>query len=153
MKRSYWMKALSAAALIMGMAPPLAEAQAQQRQVFQVSPGPRIVTQELPGLNDRAAIQRWLCPNGGRPMRGRPGRCDGRGVARGGGGADTEVAGWHNDLPPPTHRQLACPEGTVPTEARANPGTVRCMPGAAPVTEAAAPTPGAQVARAEPGAP
>ncbi|WP_139281354.1 hypothetical protein [Muricoccus roseus] len=88
---------------------------------------------------DRAAINRWLCPNGGRPVRGRPGRCDGAGMARGGGGgAAPDVAGWHADLPPPTHRQIACPIGTVATQARANPGTVRCLPKVDEVRQASA---------------
>ncbi|WP_338662533.1 hypothetical protein VQH23_20555 [Pararoseomonas sp. SCSIO 73927] len=118
-------------------------AQAQERRFFQVTPGPR---SEPPRLDtslgngggrlqqvmvmDRASINRWLCPNGGTPVRGRPGRCDGRGVARGSGaGAASDVAGWHTDLAPASHKQLACPTGTVPTPARFNPGTVRCMPG------------------------
>ena len=125
-------------------------AQAQERRFFQVTQGPRT---EPPRLDtslgsgggrlqqvmvmNRASINRWLCPNGGTPARGRPGRCDGRGMARGGGsGAASDVAGWHADLAPATHKQIACPSGTVPTPARFNPGTVRCMPGGP--TEAAA---------------
>ncbi|WP_140881648.1 hypothetical protein [Muricoccus nepalensis] len=118
------------AAILLAAAVAASPASAQERRVFQVMPGPRIVTQDLPALNDSAAIRRWLCPNGGSPMRGRPGRCDGRGVARGGsGGSDPAVAGWYADLPPASRRQVSCPAGTVPTEARANPGTVRCLPG------------------------
>lgn len=122
------------AALLVGLLAVATPASAQERRVFQVTPGPRIVTQEMPGLGDSAAIRRWLCPNGGTPMRGRPGRCDGRGVARLGGtaatgGSDPDVAGWYADLPPASRRQTACPTGTVPAEARANPGTVRCVPG------------------------
>jgi len=127
-------RCLGAAALLMGLSAYPLQAAAQERRVFQVTPGPRIVTQEVPSLNDSAAIRRWLCPNGGTPMRGRPGRCDGRGVARLGGsaatgGSDPDVAGWYADLPPASRRQLACPAGTVAAEARANPGTVRCIPG------------------------
>nr|WP_263967170.1 hypothetical protein [Roseomonas sp. SXEYE001]MCV4208090.1 hypothetical protein [Roseomonas sp. SXEYE001] len=133
MNHPYWKKGIGAAALIAGLLGPQALAQAQQRPIFHVTPGPRIVTQEVPGLTDREAIRRWLCPNGGRPMRGRPGRCDGRGPA---GGGASEVAGWHKDLPPPTRRQVACPAGTVPTEARANPGVVRCLPGEPSTPEA-----------------
>ncbi|WP_052401345.1 hypothetical protein [Muricoccus aerilatus] len=124
---------LGAAAFLLGLAAPAPQAAAQERRVFQVTPGPRIVTQEMPSLTDAAAIRRWLCPNGGTPMRGRPGRCDGRGVARvggaTGGGTDPDVAGWYADLPPPSRRQVACPAGTVAAEARLNPGTVRCVPG------------------------
>lgn len=132
MNRPCWKKGIGAVALIVGVLGPEATAHAQQRPVFHVSPGPRIVTQEVPGLTDRDAIRRWLCPNGGRPMRGRPGRCDGRGGTRGGA---SEVAGWHNDLPPPSGRQVACPTGTVATEAKANPGVVRCLPGETPTPE------------------
>ncbi|HEY8613564.1 MAG TPA: hypothetical protein VIL69_20065 [Roseomonas sp.] len=124
---------LGAAALLAGLGADPGDAAAQDRRIFQVAPGPRIVMQELPGLGNRDAIRRWLCPNGGTPMRGRPGRCDGRGMRRSviarSGGSDPDVAGWHSDLPPASHRQQACPEGTVASEARANPGTVRCMPG------------------------
>lgn len=133
---------LGAPAILAGLTAQPGHAQAQERRFFQVAPGPR---NDPPRLDtalgtagrsaltvmDPSTIARWLCPNGGRPMRGRPGRCDGRGVARGGGGGtgtESEVAGWHADLPPPTHRQLACPAGTVAAEARFNPGTVRCVP-------------------------
>ncbi|MBP0492759.1 hypothetical protein [Roseomonas indoligenes] len=144
---------LSLGALLAGPALWPEAAQAQERRFFQVTPGPRT---EPPRLDtslstgggrlqqvmvmDRASIARWLCPNGGTPARGRPGRCDGRGVARGGAGTgvDADVAGWHADLAPASHRQLACPLGTVPTPARFNPGTVRCMPGA-PADAAAKP--------------
>lgn len=130
---------LGAGALLAGMALGSGEAMAQERRFFQVAPGPRSAAPLLDtrpvlangqGITvmDRAAIARWLCPNGGSPMRGRPGRCDGRGTARGGGGADSDVAGWHAGLPPPTRQQVACPEGTVPATARANPGTFRCIP-------------------------
>ncbi|WP_424138390.1 hypothetical protein [Roseomonas chloroacetimidivorans] len=137
------MKGLLGAAFWAAMAV-MAPAEAQERRMFRVGPGPRIVTAPLDGsglilagpsrmtLADRETIRRWLCPNGGSPVRGRPGRCDGRGSPRGiagRGGADSEVAGWFDDLPAATHRQLACPEGTKATEARANPGVVRCLPG------------------------
>lgn len=134
---------LGAAALLAGLALHPGEARAQERRFFQVTPGPRLDTNPVIGsgerltVMDRSAIARWLCPNGGTPLRGRPGRCDGRGGARG-GGADPDVAGWHAGLPPPTHRQVACPAGTVAAAARANPGTVRCMPAPAGLREAAA---------------
>jgi hypothetical protein len=114
-------------ALLAALAAP-AGAQPAQRQVYQVSPGPPLAVPPAPALTQREAIRRWLCPNGGSPMRGRPGRCDGRGGPRG-GGADSAVAGWFDDLPPATRRQTACPEGTTPTAARAQPQTVRCVPG------------------------
>ncbi|WP_458096998.1 hypothetical protein [Roseomonas sp. WA12] len=155
---------LGAAALLAGLAAHPGEALAQERRFFQVAPGPRSEPPRLDtsigagrgGSNvmvmDRTAIARWLCPNGGTPMRGRPGRCDGRGVARGGGsGTETEVAGWHADLPPPSHRQVACPAGTVAAQARFNPGTTRCMPeeireaSARPVPPAVAPVAPPQV--------
>ena len=145
---------LGAGALLAGLAACAGEAAAQERRFFQVAPGPRSAAPLLDTspvaaggqsmtVMDRSAINRWLCPNGGSPMRGRPGRCDGRGVARGGGGggAAADVAGWHADLPPPTHRQVACPAGTVATEARANPGTVRCLPKVEEVRQASAAPP------------
>ncbi|WP_426957883.1 hypothetical protein [Muricoccus radiodurans] len=127
-------------ALLAALAAGPSEAQTGPRRFFQVAPGPPLAAAPTPppapALNQREAIRRWLCPNGGTPMRGRPGRCDGRGrvpMPRGGGGGgtdpDSEVAGWHNDLPPPSRRQIPCPPGTVASEARANPGTVRCVPG------------------------
>jgi hypothetical protein len=143
MIRSLCIIGLGAPALLAGLAAQPWQAQAQERRFFQVAPGPRNNPPRLDTtlgaagasavtVMDPSTIARWLCPNGGRPTRGRPGRCDGRGSARGGGGTGTgtesEVAGWHADLPPPTHRQLACPAGTVAAEARFNPGTVRCMP-------------------------
>ena len=151
---------LGAAALLAGLAAPPGEARAQERRFFQVAPGPRsepprldtsVGTQATQRVTvmDRAAIARWLCPNGGTPTRGRPGRCDGRGTGRGGGGGgESEVAGWHADLPPPTHRQLACPAGTVAAEARFNPGTVRCVP--QEIREASAKPAATPVAPAQP---
>jgi hypothetical protein len=156
---------LGAGALLAGLAACAGEAAAQERRFFQVAPGPRSAAplldtspaaggQSMTVMN-RSAINRWLCPNGGSPMRGRPGRCDGRGVARGGGGggAAADVAGWHADLPPPTHRQVACPAGTVATEARANPGTVRCLPKVEEVRQASADAPPAPTETAEARAP
>ncbi|UFN51192.1 hypothetical protein LPC08_11600 [Roseomonas sp. OT10] len=76
------------------------------------------------------ALRRWLCPNGGMPVRGKPGRCDGRGGRGGGGGGGTEdAAGWYLGLPPAQGGQLACPEGTKPTLARGHTDTMRCVPG------------------------
>lgn len=82
------------------------------------------------------ALQRWLCPHGGRPMPGRPGRCDGRGsrLATGPGsgpgqGDDGTVYEWFQGLPPARQHQLACPEGTKPVLARGHADTLRCLPG------------------------
>ncbi len=113
------------AALFLAAVP---DAAAQERRFFVVLPGP--VAAAPVTAASREENRRWLCPNGGSPVRGRPGRCDARGVARGpaGGGGVSEVAGWFADLPPATGRQVACPPGTVAAEARANPGTVRCVP-------------------------
>ncbi|MBP0445979.1 hypothetical protein J8J14_14475 [Roseomonas sp. SSH11] len=153
---------LGALALLAGLAAPSGEAQAQERRFFQVAPGPRttapvldtrpvLATNQAITVMDRAAINRWLCPNGGKPVRGRPGRCDGRGMARGGGGgADPDVAGWHADLPAPARQQIACPAGTVATQARANPGTVRCMPMAEEVQQASAQPSPAEAKPADP---
>jgi len=167
MNRSVSILGLGAGALVAGFLAMPGEARAQERRFFQVTPGPRSAppildtTPSLPtpgagGLQnvmvmDRATIARWLCPNGGTPVRGRPGRCDGRGTARGGsvgGGADSDVAGWFNDLPPASRRQVACPEGTVAAEARANPGVVRCLPKPDDVRQASARTAPAETAEA-----
>ncbi|MFC7474734.1 hypothetical protein ACFQS7_10240 [Dankookia sp. GCM10030260] len=67
------------------------------------------------------AARRFLCPNGGTPVRGQGGRCR---AAAGEGSA----RGWDRGLPPPAHRQAACPEGTRAAEARARPEAVRCVP-------------------------
>ena len=83
--------------------------------------------------SEMQALQRWLCPNGGRPMPGRPGRCDGRGsrlaTGPGRGGDEGAVFEWFQGLPPARRQQLACPEGTKPVLARDHADTVRCLPG------------------------
>ncbi|APT57595.1 hypothetical protein RGI145_11250 [Roseomonas gilardii] len=83
--------------------------------------------------SEMQAFQRWLCPHGGRPMPGRPGRCDGRGgrlaTGPGRGGDDGTVYEWFQGLPPARQRQLACPEGTKPVLARGHTDTLRCLPG------------------------
>jgi hypothetical protein len=72
-----------------------------------------------------AAARRHLCPNGGTPLPG--GRCrPGTGTAALPGG-DSEVAGWHRDLPPATRAQRPCPEGTRAVAARDQPGVTRCV--------------------------
>jgi len=152
MRRTRRIAGLGAATLL-ALAGGIGAAEAQQRQFFQVAPGARLDSPDLLSLQprpviamdgarvmDRGDIRRWLCPNGGAPVPGRPGRCDGRGTARAGTlaggtggvgryGQDPDVVGWHADLPRASGRQTSCPEGTVATEARANPGTVRCLPG------------------------
>lgn len=120
-----------ALATIVATLSPLGPASAQERRFFVVSPGPVVMAPVAVAPTSREANRLWLCPNGGAPVRGRPGRCDAR-AARSPGGASaagvSEVAGWFADLPPATRRQVACPAGTVAGEARANPGTVRCVP-------------------------
>ena len=111
---------------------------AQERRVFVVSPGPPLLAAPAPPTA-REENRRWLCPNGGAPVRGRPGRCDGRGTrptvtasnTAPGPGADPgdDAAGWDAGVPQAPRRQLPCPAGTVAAEARANPGTFRCVPG------------------------
>ncbi|MFT8245900.1 hypothetical protein [Roseomonas sp. BN140053] len=81
------------------------------------------------------ALRRWLCPNGGAPVRGAPGRCDGRprrGVPGGlgsGGGGGGDAEGWFSDLPPARGGQIPCPEGTRRALARGHSDVVRCLPG------------------------
>lgn len=83
--------------------------------------------------SEMQALQRWLCPHGGRPMPGRLGRCDGRGsplaAGSGQGGNDGTVYEWFQGLPPARQRQLACPQGTTPVLARGHTDTLRCLPG------------------------
>ncbi|WBV41447.1 hypothetical protein [Pseudoroseomonas cervicalis] len=65
------------------------------------------------------AIRRWLCPNGGAPVKGAPGRCD-RGVDR---------TPWDRDLAPAARNATtACPEGTRPVLARGHRDIIRCLP-------------------------
>ncbi len=79
-------------------------------------------------------IRLYLCPRGGTP--GRNGRCvaqagpSGLGFGGRGGpmGRGESAEGWHDGLKPATHAQRGCPSGTVPTQARDNPGVTRCVP-------------------------
>jgi hypothetical protein len=83
-----------------------------------------------PSATQMEALRRWLCPNGGSPVRGRPGRCDGAGgrglgLAQGG----SEVPGWDRGLPPPQRdARVACPPGTKAVLARAHTDVTRCLP-------------------------
>lgn len=68
-------------------------------------------------------LRRWLCPNGGMPVRGRPGRCD-KGPLRYSEGR------WDQGLAPPDRAARAeCPEGTKPVLARGHDDVFRCLPG------------------------
>jgi hypothetical protein len=76
-------------------------------------------------------IRRWLCPHGGSPVRGAPGRCDSSGGRRGGtaSGFATPSPGWDRGLPAASHAQSSCPEGTRPVLARGHDNVLRCLPG------------------------
>jgi hypothetical protein len=93
------------------------------------SPSSRAAAAGRAGGADRAAIEaarRFLCPHGGRPMRG--GRC------RGGGGAiastdpELSVRGWDAGLPAAMRQQSPCPQGTVPARVLLWNDAVRCLP-------------------------
>jgi hypothetical protein len=76
-------------------------------------------------------MRRWLCPNGGSPVRGAPGRCDGggrRGVASG-SGFGSSAPGWDRGIPAASRVQSACPEGTRAVLARGHDDVTRCLPG------------------------
>jgi hypothetical protein len=73
-------------------------------------------------------LRRWLCPNGGAPRAGAPGRCNGVGGARGLGGASS-VPGWDRGLPAASHEQSTCPAGTRAVQARGHDDVMRCLPG------------------------
>lgn len=75
-------------------------------------------------------LRRWLCPNGGSPVRGAPGRCNagGRRTAAG-GGFGLPAPGWDRGLPAASRVQSACPEGTKPVLARGHDDVTRCLPG------------------------
>ncbi len=83
----------------------------------------------------RESLRRWLCPNGGSPVPGAPGRCDGlrrdaqAAVAPPAGTVTSDAAGWFRGLPPARGRQVACPEGFKATLARGHADVTRCMPG------------------------
>ncbi|RKK04987.1 hypothetical protein EBE87_06565 [Pseudoroseomonas wenyumeiae] len=85
-----------------------------------------------PNAAQMEEIRRWLCPHGGTPVRGAPGRCDGSGRGRGGGsvaGFGSPAPGWDRGLPAASHEQMACPEGTRPVLARGHEDIMRCLPG------------------------
>jgi hypothetical protein len=77
--------------------------------------------QARPDAASVEAARRFLCPHGGTPVRGQGGRC------RAGSG-EGSAHGWDQGLPPPAHRQAACPEGTHAATALARPEAVRCLP-------------------------
>ncbi|WP_235907861.1 hypothetical protein [Siccirubricoccus phaeus] len=86
-----------------------------------------IAAEAAPTRRDTAmeAARRFLCPHGGAPVPGQRGRCrparvPGPPVAGGG-------AGWDAGLPPPSHQQGACPEGTRPAAVLGQPGMQRCL--------------------------
>lgn len=69
------------------------------------------------------AIRRWLCPHGGAPVKGVPGRCD-RAMDRAPGGGS-----WDAGLAPAQRNaSAACPEGTRPVLARGHRDIIRCLP-------------------------
>lgn len=72
-----------------------------------------------PNAAQLEAIRRWLCPNGGSPVKGVPGRCD-RGVDR---------TPWDQGLQPARRdAAAACPEGTKAVLARGHREIIRCLP-------------------------
>jgi hypothetical protein len=78
---------------------------------------------------DRTAIEaarRFLCPHGGRPMRG--GRCRGGSGTAAVIGQDVSARDWDAGLPPAAHRQAPCPEGTAHGRALFWNDAVRCLP-------------------------
>lgn len=80
------------------------------------------------GGADRAAVEaarRFLCPHGGRPMRG--GRCRGGG-ATASAAPDLSVRDWDAGLPAAMRRQSPCPEGTVQARVLFWNDAVRCLP-------------------------
>jgi hypothetical protein len=86
-----------------------------------LSPVAAAPAQARPDAASLEAARRFLCPNGGMPVRGQGGRCRataGEGSAR----------GWDRGLPPPAHRQAPCPPGTLAADATARPEAVRCLP-------------------------
>jgi hypothetical protein len=75
-------------------------------------------------------IRRWLCPHGGSPVRGAPGRCDSSGRLGGAvAGIGSLAPGWDRGLPAASRVQAACPEGTRPVPARGHDDVMRCLPG------------------------
>jgi hypothetical protein len=84
-----------------------------------------------PSASQMEEIRRWLCPHGGSPLRGAPGRCDssGRRGGRSVSGFGSPAPGWDRGLPAASHEQTACPEGTRPVLARGHDSVTRCLPG------------------------
>ena len=76
-------------------------------------------------------MRRWLCPNGGSPVRGVPGRCNagGRRSAAAGNGFGSAAPGWDRGLPAASRVQSTCPEGTRAVLARGHDDVTRCLPG------------------------
>ncbi|KAA2215093.1 hypothetical protein [Teichococcus oryzae] len=73
-----------------------------------------------PSAAELESIRRWLCPNGGTPVRGKPGRCD---------GASSRQKPWDTGLAPPRRdAPAACPTGTKPVLARGHSDIMRCLP-------------------------
>jgi hypothetical protein len=83
-----------------------------------------------PSTSQIEEMRRWLCPNGGAPVRGAPGRCNagGRRTAAG-SGFGLPAPGWDRGLPAASRVQSACPEGTKPVLARGHDDVTRCLPG------------------------
>lgn len=68
------------------------------------------------------------CPFGGSPLAG--GRCltaPPYTAAIGGPDSDDAVDGWFRDLPVASYRQVACPPGTIITNARFHENVTRCI--------------------------
>lgn len=87
------------------------------------APAARAEPPRRPNAAQLEAIRRWLCPNGGAPVKGVPGRCD-RAMDRapGGGAWDAGLAPARRDA------GSACPEGTRPVLARGHRDIIRCLP-------------------------
>jgi len=76
-------------------------------------------TPRRPSAAQMEAIRRWLCPHGGSPVRGAPGRCD-RAMDR---------TPWDSGLPAAQREAAAaCPAGTQPVLARGHRDIIRCLP-------------------------
>ncbi|MCQ4160265.1 hypothetical protein NON00_10030 [Roseomonas sp. GC11] len=83
------------------------------------APPARAEAPRRPSAAQLEDIRRWLCPHGGSPVKGVPGRCD-RGMDR---------TPWDNGLAPAARNAvMACPEGTRPVLARGHRDIIRCLP-------------------------
>ncbi len=92
------------------------------------SPSRATAAGRVAGGADRAAIEaarRFLCPYGGRPMRG--GRCRGGGAVAS-TAPDLSVRDWDQGLPAALRRQSPCPDDTVPAPVLFWNDAVRCLP-------------------------